>query len=44
VWQQHTAIARSIAHGDGTGATALLEGHIVDSRNAILRGLEEADR
>ena len=44
VWQQHTAIARSIAHGDGTGAAALLEGHIVDSRNAILRGLEEADR
>ncbi len=43
VWSQHAAIARSVAHGDGATAAALLERHIVDSRNAILRGLEEAD-
>lgn len=44
VWHQHAALARAVAHGDGAGAAALLESHIVDSRNAILRGLEEADR
>jgi len=44
VWQQHAAIARAVAHGDGAGAATLLERHIVDSRDAILRGLEEADR
>jgi DNA-binding GntR family transcriptional regulator len=44
VWEQHADIARSVAHGDGAGAADLMERHIVDSRNAILRGLEEADR
>jgi DNA-binding GntR family transcriptional regulator len=44
VWRQHADIARTVAHGDGEGAAALLERHIFDSRNAILRGLEEADR
>jgi DNA-binding GntR family transcriptional regulator len=44
VWDEHTAIARAVAFGDPGGAADLLERHIVHSRNAILRGLEEADR
>jgi DNA-binding GntR family transcriptional regulator len=44
VWDEHAAIARAVAFGDPNGAAGLLERHIVQSRNAILRGLEEADR
>lgn len=43
VWRQHSAIARAVAFGDVAGATAVLERHITDSRDAILRGLKEAD-
>jgi DNA-binding GntR family transcriptional regulator len=39
VWDDHAAIVEAIAHGDGGGAAARLERHLVDSRDAILEHL-----
>ncbi len=44
IWGEHASIARAIAYGDGPGAEDLLERHIVESRNVILRGLGRADQ
>ena len=43
VWTEHLAIVGAIARGDAARAAALVEEHIVASRNAILRRLKEAD-
>lgn len=42
VWDEHTAIARAIAAGDGASASAILGKHISHSRQAILDGLRGA--
>jgi len=43
VWDEHLAVARAIAVGDGELAAASIERHIVASRNAILHRLKEAN-
>jgi DNA-binding GntR family transcriptional regulator len=41
VWREHLGIALAVASGDEDEAATLVERHITDSRNSILRGLEE---
>ena len=41
VWWEHLGIALAVASGDEDEAATLVERHITDSRNSILRGLEE---
>jgi DNA-binding GntR family transcriptional regulator len=41
VWDDHAAIVEALAHGDGDGAVARLERHLIFSRDAILEHLRE---
>jgi DNA-binding GntR family transcriptional regulator len=43
VWADHEALARAIAVGDVEGSQALIEAHIMGSRNVILSNLKEAE-
>jgi DNA-binding GntR family transcriptional regulator len=42
VWDDHEAMAIAVAHGDGTGAVARLERHLLLSRDRILDQLRAA--
>jgi len=42
VWADHEAMAIAVAHGDGTGAVARLERHLLLSRDRILDQLRAA--
>jgi DNA-binding GntR family transcriptional regulator len=43
VWADHQALARAIALGDAQAAQALIESHILNSRNVILNYLKETE-